>query len=125
MDVIFDEIFRAFGYLLIAGVVYFAGKTASDNSKDGKYKTVLWKGFLWCAGVAVFASITLGNPSCESYNSDPLYGGCEYYADDGYKPTAEQRIGSFAYFMTLFYIPVVIGALNNKNKQKSTSPNCV
>lgn len=115
MDVISDEIFRALGYLLIAGVIYIAGKTASDNSKDGKYKTVLWKGFLWCAGIALFASVTLGNPSCESYD-DPLYGGCEYYADDGYEPTTEQRVGSFAYFMTLLYIPVVIGALSNKDK---------
>lgn len=111
MDVISNEIFRALGYLLIAGVVYFAGKTASDNSKDGKYKTVLWKGFLWCAGIALFTSVTLGNPSCESYD-DPLYGGCEYYADDSYEPTTEQRAGSFAYFMTLLYVPVVIGALS-------------
>jgi hypothetical protein len=117
MDIISDEIFRAVGYLIIAGVVYFAGKTASDNSKDGKYKTVLWRGFLLCAGIALFASITLGNPSCESYDDDSLYGSsCEYYADDGYEPTTEQRVGSFAYFMTLLYIPVVIGALSNKDK---------
>lgn len=115
MDVISYEIFRALGYLLIAGVVYIAGKTASDNSKDGKYKNVLWKGSLWCAGIALFASVTLGNSSCESYE-DPLYGGCEYYADDGYEPTTEQRVGSFAYFMILLYVPVLIGALSNKKK---------
>lgn len=115
MEAISDEIFRALGYLLIAGVVYIAGKTASDNSKGGKYKTVLWKGFLWCAGIALFASATLGNPSCEYYD-DPVYGGCEYYADDGYEAKTEQRVSSFAYLMTLLYIPVVIGALTNKNK---------
>jgi len=116
MELIFDEIFRALGYLFIAGIVYFAWKTASDNAEGGKYKTVLWKGFLWCAGIALFASMTLGNPTCEE-QSDPLYGGCEYYADDGYKPTTEQRTANFAYYMTLLYIPVVIGALKKDKKR--------
>ena len=43
MDIIFDEIFRALGYLFIAGIVYLAWKTASDNSEGGKYKAVLWR----------------------------------------------------------------------------------
>ncbi len=115
MNVISDGIFRALGYLLIAGIAYLAGKIASDNSKNGKYKIVLWKGFLWCAGIALFASVVVGNPFCESYD-DLLYGSCEYYADDGYEPTTEQTVGSFAYFMTLLYIPVVIGALSNRDK---------
>ncbi|PKL72685.1 hypothetical protein CVV26_00245 [Candidatus Kuenenbacteria bacterium HGW-Kuenenbacteria-1] len=113
METIFDEIFKALGYLFIAGIVYFAWKTANDNATGGKYKTVLWKGFLWCAGIALFASITLGNPTCEE-RSDPVYGGCEQYADDGYEPTTEQRAAKFAYFMTLLYIPVVIGALKKR-----------
>ena len=113
MEIIIDEFFRALGHLFIAGIVYFAWKTASDNAEDGKYKTVLWKGFLWCAGIALFASMTLGNPTCEE-PSDPLYGGCEYYADDEYEPTTEQRVARFAYFMTLLYIPVVISALEKR-----------
>jgi len=113
MDTIFDEIFRALGYLLIAGVAYWAWKIASDNAENGKYKTVLWKGFLWCAGIALFASLILGNPSCES-GSNPLYGGCDYYADNGYEPTTERQIANFAYYITLLYIPVVIGALNKR-----------
>jgi hypothetical protein len=113
MDIIFDEIFKALGYLFIASIIYFAWKTANDNAENGRYKTVLWKGFLWCAGLALFASITLGNPTCEE-SSDPVYGGCEQYADDGYEPTPEQRSAEFAYFMTLLYIPVVMGALNKR-----------
>ena len=113
MEVIFDEIFRALGNLLIAGIVYLAWKTANDNAEGGKYKTVLWKGFLWCAGIALFASITLGNPTCET-QSDPLFGGCEQYADDGYEPTTEQRWASFAYLMTLLYVPVVMGAFKKR-----------
>lgn len=119
MEAIFHEIFRALGYLLIAGVALFAWKTARDNAKGGKLKMVLWKGFLWCAGIAFFASITLGNPTCEE-RSDPVYGGCEQYADNGYEPTTEQRTASFVYFMTLLYLPVVFGAFNG-NKEKSDS----
>ncbi|OGZ31545.1 MAG: hypothetical protein A3H02_02450 [Candidatus Niyogibacteria bacterium RIFCSPLOWO2_12_FULL_41_13] len=113
MEIIFDKIFRALGYLFIAGIVYFAWKTASDNAEGGKYKTVLWKGFLLCAGIALFASFTLGNPTCEE-QSDPVYGGCEQYADDGFEPTIKQRVAHFAYYMTLLYIPVVIGALKKR-----------
>lgn len=113
---IFDEIFRALGYLLIAGVAFFAWKLARDNAKGGKLKSVLWKGFLWCGGIALFASFTLGNPSCIE-QSDPVYGGCEYYADDGFEPTTEQRTANFAYFMTLLYIPVVFGAFNGTKEK--------
>jgi hypothetical protein len=112
MELIYHEIFRALGYLLIAGIVYIAWKMANDNAERGKYKTVLWKGFLWCAGIALFASITLGNPTC--LESDPVYGGCLFYADDGYVPTTEQKIANFVYYMTLLYIPVVIGALKKR-----------
>jgi len=111
MELIFHEIFRALSYLFIAGVVLFAWKTARDNSRGGKIKEVLWKGFLWCAGIALFASFTLGNPTCVEW-SDPVYGGCEQYADDGFEPTANQRAARFAYFMTLLYIPVIFGAFN-------------
>jgi hypothetical protein len=74
------------------------------------------EGLLWCGGIALFASFTLGNPTCE-IQADPVHGGCEYYADDGYEPTNEQRAVSFAYFMTLLYIPVVVGAFNGSKKE--------
>jgi hypothetical protein len=116
MEAIFNEILRALGYLLIAGVALIAYNMARDNAKGGKLKMVLWKGLLWCGGIAFFASITLGNPTCEQ-QSDPVYGGCEQYADDGYEPTTEQRAASFAYFLTLLYIPVVFGAFKGKDEQ--------
>lgn len=118
MNVVYPEILRALGYLLVAGVVSFTWKTARDNAKGGKWKEVLWKGFLWCAGIAFFASMTLGNPSCESYD-DPVFGGCEYYADDGFEPTTVQRVGNFTYFITLLYLPVVFGTYYG-NKDKTT-----
>lgn len=115
MEIILSEIFKAIGYLFIAGIVYFAYKTAHDYSVIGNHKSVLWKGFLWIAAIAFFASITLGNPSCES-GSDSLYGDCERYADDGFNPTTEQRLASFFYFITLLYVPVAIGAFDGQKK---------
>lgn len=116
MEVIYHEIFRAIKYLLIAGVVYFAYKTARDNAEDGKYKNVLWKGLLWCMGIGLFASLTLGNPTCIE-QSDPVYGGCEQYADNGYEPSTEQRIASFVYFIILLYVPVVAGAMGIRSRK--------
>ncbi|GEM_PF-1782927 len=120
MGTIFSEIFRALSYLLIAGVIFVAWKKAYDNARGGKLKMVLWKGLLWCGGIALFASMLLGNPTC-LVKDDPVYGGCEQYADDGYKPTAEERIANFSYFMTLLYIPVIIGAFNGNKKELDDS----
>lgn len=114
MDLVFDEIWRALSYLLIAGIVYYAWKLAYENA-GSNYKETLWKGLLWCGGIALFASVSLGSPSCLS-GSDPVYGGCEEYADDGFEPTNEQRAAHFAYYLTLLYVPVVTGALMGKNK---------
>jgi hypothetical protein len=116
IEVIFNEILKALGYLLIAGVALFAWKTAHDNARGGKLKIILWKGFLWCAGIALFANLMMGAPSCEE-QSDPVYGGCDQYTDNGYEPTTQQRAGRFAYLMTLLYLPVIIGAFDG-NKEK-------
>lgn len=109
MEIIFNEIFRALGYLLIAYVVLIAYTLAYDNAKGGKLKKVLWKGFLWCAAIALFSFITMGHPTCEE-PGDAIYGKCEQYADNGYTPTKKERGARFAYFMTLLYIPVILGA---------------
>ncbi len=115
MDTITNEIFRALGYLLIAGVAWYAWKLADDNARGGRLKEVLWKGLLWCGALALFASISLGNATCE-VEGDPLYGGCEQYADDGYEPTTEQRTARFVYILALLYIPVAIGAFTGDKK---------
>lgn len=110
MEIIFDEIYRAIGYLLIAGVVALAWKFARDGARGGRFKTVLWKGFLWCAGIALFSSMALGGPSCVDSEQDLRGSTCYEYADDDYNPTTEQRIANFAYAMTLLYLPVIFGA---------------
>jgi len=106
---IINEIFRALGYLFISVFIFSAWKMARDHSQGGKHISVLWKGFLWCAAVALFASMTVGEPTCIDSEQDVRGTNCFEYADDGYEPTTEQRAASFAYFMTLFFIPVIVG----------------
>jgi hypothetical protein len=108
MQPIFDEIFKALGYLMMAGIIVIAWKFARDNATEANFKMVLFKGFLWCAGIALFASATLGSPTCEE-SSDPVYGGCEQYADDDFEPSTEQQTAKFAYYLTLLYVPVLFG----------------
>jgi hypothetical protein len=113
MDVIFSEIFRAVGYLFIAGGVITAWKLSRDYARKHNLKAALWKGFLCCVGIAFFSAITLGDPTC--VGGDPLYGGCDSY-EGGYDPTQMEQYGSFAYMFTLLYVPAVIGALNGGGK---------
>ncbi len=110
MNIIFEEIFKALGYLFIAALVYFAWKQGHDNAKEGNLKMVLWEGLLWCAGIAFIASITVGKPTCIDSETDNRGTTCYEYADDGFEPTMEQRAAKFIYYMTLFYLPVVVGA---------------
>lgn len=118
MDIIFDEIFRALGYLFIAGVAGAAWKIAYDQAKETGFKKVLWKSLLWCGGIALFASITLGSSTCTSYSPGPFGGDCDYRTG-GYEVTTEEQVANFAYFMTFLYIPAAFGALSapkRKNK---------
>ena len=110
-----NEIIKALGYLFIAGVVSFAYNIARENSKGGKLMKALWEGILCCGGLALIVSMTLGRPTCVE-QSDPMSGSCAEYADNGYEPTTEQRAASFAYFMTLLYMPVILGAFRGKDE---------
>ncbi|MFA6537662.1 MAG: hypothetical protein WCT18_04690 [Patescibacteria group bacterium] len=116
MEIITNEIFRALGYLFVAFIVWNAYNMACNKAKGGNFKIVLLKGFLWCGGIALFASMTLGNVMCEQ----SIYpnGGCEQYSDGGYIPTTEQRTAKFAYLMTLLFVPVVFGAIKGKDERK-------
>jgi hypothetical protein len=105
VEMIGQEILRALHYLVISGVVYGA-YSISSNAESERYPT-LFKGLLWCAGIALAVAITLGDPAC--IEDSPL-GGCALYEDDGLKPSTEQRIATFAHIFTLVSVPVGIGA---------------
>jgi len=120
METISTEIFKALGYLFIAFIVYVAWLMARKNAGSGNFKMVLWKGFLWCAGIALFASFSVGDPTCIDSEQDLRGSTCYEYADDGYQPTTEQRAAQFAYWFTLLYLPVIFGAYGGKNRLSET-----
>jgi len=111
-----EEIWKALGYLFMAGILATAYNLAHD-SKLGRNK-LLMQGLLICAGLALFASFTLGQPTCIDEETDNRGSTCYEYADDGYTPTTEQRVAKFFYFMTLLGVPVVAGALSRKMPQE-------
>lgn len=113
MELVLNEFYKALGYLFITGIIYFIYNTSYESSVIQGYKKVLVKGFLYVLVIALFTSITLGSPTCET-QSDPLYGGCEQYADDGFIPTQNERVADFVYFITLLYPPVIFGALRGR-----------
>jgi hypothetical protein len=110
------EILKALSYLLMAGLIYVVWNTAREETIKSNFKSILFKGFLLVVFIAFSMSITMGSPTCEE--SEPLYGGCNQYTDDGYKPTTEQRTTKFAFYMILFFIPVVMGTLKGKKEKE-------
>ena len=86
-------------------------KEEQNKFVNKKKKNILIKGFLICAIFALIGMESLGNPTCLVHDSDPRGGGCEQYADDGFTPTEEQRQAKFAYFLILFYAPVLVATI--------------
>lgn len=110
-----EEILKAGSYLIVAAIVSYVYRLAFDGAKGGKLKKVLWNGLLYCGFVALAAAVMLGDPSCEEV-SDPVYGGCDQYADDGFEAATGQRTAVFAFYMILFYVPVVVGGVQGKKE---------
>lgn len=113
MELIYSEIGRAFGQLLIAFIAFVIFDTAIKAS--GTNKKVLLNGLLICAGISLLISLALGSPSCIEYEEDVRGGICIEYADNSYGPTAEQYIANFAYLLTLLYVPVVLAVMKRKD----------
>jgi|TARA_Y100001001_G_C7897313_1_gene270374 hypothetical protein len=99
--------------LFLAFIAFQAYKMTRDyGEKAGRWSALL-KGIAWVAGIALFAAAMMGNPSCEE-SGDPLYGGCEQYADDGYEPTLEQRGARFLFWTLLLGIPAGFGLMDSR-----------
>lgn len=105
-----EQLWRAIGALMLSGVVLFAFRQAKEAAEKNGRLLALRSGVLWCLGIALLAAFSLGDPSCEE-DGDPLHGGCEVYADDGYVPTMDQRGAHFLFWAVLLVAPVVIGVL--------------
>jgi hypothetical protein len=108
-----DAILRAVHALFVAGIVVFAYRTAR-NARMPTW-SVVWRGFLWCAAIALFAAISMGQATCIEQD-DPFHGGCSEYADDSFNPTTDERVGRFIYFLIVLYVPVMIGAAGERKE---------
>lgn len=112
LDILGSEAVQVARDLAIAGLVFIAYRTAREASAASGRISALWRGWAWCLGIAAFAAVTLGNPSCEG--GDPLFGSCAADVDGGFAPTNADRWVRFFYFAALFGVPVTIGALANR-----------
>lgn len=117
MELVIHDVLRALGLLIGAYLIYYLWHFAREAAESNSPKTVAWKGFLFCAGIALFAGFSLGNPTCLSSEQDLRGSECYEYADDGHDPTSEQRAATFAYWLTILYVPVIFGAYANRNKR--------
>jgi hypothetical protein len=116
MDLIMGEFLKALGYLFIAAVIFWIWSMSREAAIESGYREALFKGFLWCAGIAFFAMLSMGGPTCIDSETDSRGTICNEYADDGYEPTDTQRVSSFVYYFTLFYIPAAVGAFKAKKE---------
>ncbi|MCW6529736.1 hypothetical protein NED98_05710 [Sphingomonas sp. MMSM20] len=106
------QLFEALRILLLAGVVLFAWKTAREAAEKSGRWIALRNGMLWSLGIALFAAVMAGRPSCEE--SDPLRGGCEQYADDGREVSKDERGGTFIFWAVLLNVPVMFGVMDGR-----------
>lgn len=102
--------------LLLSAVVLFAFRTARGAAETNGKWVALRNGVLWCVGLALFAALSVGQPSCEEPD-DPLRGGCSQYADDGYEPTQDERIGRFIFVFLLLTVPVGFGVAEARKRE--------
>lgn len=110
-DVFSDQLIQVARDLAVAGLVYIAYKLARDASKTSGRISALWRGWAWSLGLAGFAALIMGNPSCSG--GDPMFGYCDQ-GGDGFAPTIAARLARFLYYALLFGVPVTIGAMAYK-----------
>lgn len=121
MELVLNEVFKAASYLLVSGIVYLAWKTTYDSTvKNGPIKSLM-QGLLIVIVLAFIGSSSLGEPTCIDSEQDNRGSTCYEYADDGFDPTTEQRLATFAYYVTLLYVPVILGAFQGKDHYSKTS----
>lgn len=109
-NLIAEEILNALKYLFVANVIYFIYEESQKNARTLGLRPVLWKGFMWCAGIAIIFAVNLGSPTCIDSEQDNRGTTCLEYADDGYEPSPQAKYAEFAFFFILFYAPVIAGA---------------
>ena len=116
-NLIAREIFNALQYLFASYIILEIYNHTKDKAETLGLNSVLAQGFLWCAGIAFIFAANLGSPTCIDTEQDNRGSTCLEYADDGYKASSQERYAEFAFYFTIFYMPVIIGARKgNQNK---------
>jgi hypothetical protein len=108
-----DQLWEAVRILFLSGIVMLAHKTAKDAGEKNGRLAALRNGVLWCVAIAFFAAASLGSPSCDE-QGDPIRGGCDQYADDGYTPSADQRGSTFLFWFVVLIVPVAFGVTGSR-----------
>lgn len=106
-----DQFYSVTRDLLVAAVAYTVYKLARDSADTRGRWGALWRGSGWAMGLALLAAVLMGQPSC-ALDGDPLRGGCEELAGEGYIPSMDRRAARFLYFALLLGVPVVAGVMN-------------
>ncbi len=112
MSELYSETFYDVLRLLICAVAAFhALKLTREHGEKAGRLAALGRAAGWIAGIAVFAAVMTGSPSCE--DSDPI-SGCYQDADDGYEPTMDQRGAKFLFWVLLLGVPAGIGVMQSQ-----------
>ena len=74
----------------------------------GKLYPYITLGILTGALLATLMAFTLGNSSCEEYDSLEPRSSCIQYADDGFEATSQERLEEF---WRVFPVAAIIGGL--------------
>lgn len=116
-EVYFDTIYEVARALCLAFLALQAYNLTRDYGEKAGRFSALSRAAAWIAGIAIFAAVMTGSPSCEE--SDPI-GGCYQYADDGYEPTLDERGTKFLFWGLLLGVPAGFGLM--KARRYSADP---
>jgi hypothetical protein len=117
IDPIFDGLVGAGRCLLTTFLVIVISDTSKDETRKSGRGSALKKGATYAAGLAFVLVAFMGRPSCEDADVDVNGSTCLSYADNGYKPSGEEKIEAFAFVFTLLFTPVYFGSGSSESRQ--------
>lgn len=125
MDSIWNEIFRAVGVLIGAGLialVYIIAKSVTADSRKGLYMCLLI-GVLSCGVLGLINASNVGKPTCLDSETDNRGTVCSEYDGVGYEPSFEERAGAFAFWVTVSIVPIGVGINAGYNERETKREN--
>lgn len=117
-DAISSGLSRAIASLLLAAIIYGAYRAGQQTGREHGWRKGALGVLGGCLFLAALAGGSLGSGTCEDAG-DPLRGGCEDRADDGYTPSASQVVTQFFYVFFLLLGPTSLGLFGGDKRRKS------